>query len=784
MRPAPGDDEENAGAEAKGAAPAQGEEESPNPIEAALESTFEELGRIVARQPWVFIAASLLITVVFGAGRSILKDENRANKQWVPDGALALEHSDYVAATWPSQQRFSMWIATCADVDEASCNMLTAARMKRLFAIHKEIMDITVDGDKVVKYWDDALPGEDRVWAQFAGDWSFEGAGDMGFGGTSFNRTWLTSAQASAQNYTCLPSATGGGGCCQESLRQSCDCSSTQATCRSPAAVAPEHALCFKFGPFCAAQSVLEVFAPALSMFAPTAAYETHVASLTDPMVLQDFNGWNHVHHQNHGCYDMDGVTPGPNGEHPIAHKCICDPSLCNKASCEAGVGAQPSAVASGFTKRVWMSGCSSCDCVGYDALHPNASSAASPFNADRFDVTKVAGGLNGPPGQYTSAKSLFGFYSLNKNEVYIDSTGRVADPLAQEWERQALCKLGIPSPADSPGDGQSLEEEDCPGDPLIKFTAQFARSFGDEFGGAIRGDLVALIVAYYLMAGYLFLMLSRYDSVHSMIGMSCVALTICGMSFMSCMGLGAYVGIYNNHLNTNIPFLLLGLGIDDAFVLTSEFIRAQTLLGPDASIEDVTGMAMKGGAISILITSATDALAFLVGSSTVMPALRWFCLFAGFGIIFCFLFQIFCFVPCLVLNARRTAANRLDCFCCITAKEPHLLNEPQGCCNTIMAGYTPNRLSRFLSQTWGPLITSTQGMAATGAVFFALLVLSIIGLVSIEVDFKMEWFIPDDSYVVDFFSMVSALPASYAAPTQDEPCRRGALTDHSACAE
>ena len=31
-----------------------------------------------------------------------------------------------------------------------------------------------------------------------------------------------------------------------------------------------------------------------------------------------------------------------------------------------------------------------------------------------------------------------------------------------------------------------------------------------------------------------------------------------------------------------------------------------------------------------VLITSATDALAFLVGATTVLPALSWFCTYAG----------------------------------------------------------------------------------------------------------------------------------------------------------
>ena len=33
---------------------------------------------------------------------------------------------------------------------------------------------------------------------------------------------------------------------------------------------------------------------------------------------------------------------------------------------------------------------------------------------------------------------------------------------------------------------------------------------------------------------------------------------------------------------------------------------------------------------IEVLITSATDALAFLVGATTVLPALSWFCTYAG----------------------------------------------------------------------------------------------------------------------------------------------------------
>jgi hypothetical protein len=38
----------------------------------------------------------------------VLETENRPEKQWVPDGAIALEHSDYVKTNWPGSTRFNV----------------------------------------------------------------------------------------------------------------------------------------------------------------------------------------------------------------------------------------------------------------------------------------------------------------------------------------------------------------------------------------------------------------------------------------------------------------------------------------------------------------------------------------------------------------------------------------------------------------------------------------------------------------------------------------------------
>merc|ERR1711871_1625376 len=166
-----------------------------------------------------------------------------------------------------------------------------------------------------------------------------------------------------------------------------------------------------------------------------------------------------------------------------------------------------------------------------------------------------------------------------------------------------------------------------------------------------------------------------------------------------------------------------LGLGVDDAFVLASEYKRASKN-NPKMSIEDRVALACKYGGMSILITSATDALAFLVGSATVLPALSWFCQFSGIGVIFCFTFQITIFLPCLVLNARREETTRLDCCCCIkTERDNTLSNE-----DTALA----KGLKKFAN-----MITSTTGTVMTLLMFAAFLAVGILGMTKIYKDFK-----------------------------------------------
>lgn len=61
--------------------------------------------------------------------------------------------------------------------------------------------------------------------------------------------------------------------------------------------------------------------------------------------------------------------------------------------------------------------------------------------------------------------------------------------------------------------------------------------------------------------------------------------------------------------------------------------------INPLMTIQKRMGKTLKLAGVSILITSVTDCVAFLVSSISRLPALKSFCIFAGLGVFFDFIF-------------------------------------------------------------------------------------------------------------------------------------------------
>ena len=97
-----------------------------------------------------------------------------------------------------------------------------------------------------------------------------------------------------------------------------------------------------------------------------------------------------------------------------------------------------------------------------------------------------------------------------------------------------------------------------------------------------------------------------------------------------------------SNRVINGVPFLLLGLGMDDTFIIIGAY-RKTGLYKP---AEDRIAEAMGKAGTSIFITSMTDFFTFMLGIFSQLPAMQSFAVYASMGVLFDFLYQV-----CKLLN-------------------------------------------------------------------------------------------------------------------------------------
>ena len=114
------------------------------------------------------------------------------------------------------------------------------------------------------------------------------------------------------------------------------------------------------------------------------------------------------------------------------------------------------------------------------------------------------------------------------------------------------------------------------------------------------------------------------------------------------------------------LPLLLVAIGIDDAFVIMTAFDNVKTDCKNGISKHIAQGLSQ--GGLAITITSFTNAVEFFMGATTHIPAMRYFAIWAGVGILFNSFLQTI-FVGCMTLDASQQAAGKFDVLCCFESE-------------------------------------------------------------------------------------------------------------------
>jgi predicted RND superfamily exporter protein len=91
------------------------------------------------------------------------------------------------------------------------------------------------------------------------------------------------------------------------------------------------------------------------------------------------------------------------------------------------------------------------------------------------------------------------------------------------------------------------------------------------------------------------------------------------GGAFILAVGVCSLIGIPYGPIHTSLPFLLLGLGIDDIFVFNASWKQIHTYESNlKKPLTKRIGLALSHAGSAITVTSFTDVIAFIIGSSTV----------------------------------------------------------------------------------------------------------------------------------------------------------------------
>lgn len=125
-------------------------------------------------------------------------------------------------------------------------------------------------------------------------------------------------------------------------------------------------------------------------------------------------------------------------------------------------------------------------------------------------------------------------------------------------------------------------------------------------------------------------------------------------LASVSCaLGFFGYIGVPTTLLTIEvIPFLVLAVGVDNIFILVHTHQINPRRRGED--IPNYMGRILALVGPSMLLTSTSECLCFLIGTSSSMPAVNTFALYASLAILINFLLQITAFISLFALDMKR----------------------------------------------------------------------------------------------------------------------------------
>ncbi|XP_051872461.1 patched domain-containing protein 3-like [Pristis pectinata] len=276
-----------------------------------------------------------------------------------------------------------------------------------------------------------------------------------------------------------------------------------------------------------------------------------------------------------------------------------------------------------------------------------------------------------------------------------------------------------------------------------------------EEFEKNSKRIIPLFSVTYLLSISFSILSCMRLDSVRNKFWIAVMGVISAGLAVLTGFGLLLYCGTTFAINTASAPFLILGIGVDDMFIMLSSWQKTKV----HAKVEDRLAETYADAAVSITITTLTDVLAFYIGIMTSFRSVQSFCVYTGTTVLFCFIYNITFFGAVLALNGRREASNRhwltfrkveevpkpgasaLHAMCCVG-----------GAYDWETGAESEHPVYYFFKEYYGPFLTHRWTKAAVVLLYLGYLAGSIYGCLQIKEGIDLRNLAFDDSYVIKFY--------------------------------
>ncbi|XP_029935788.1 patched domain-containing protein 3-like [Myripristis murdjan] len=370
---------------------------------------------------------------------------------------------------------------------------------------------------------------------------------------------------------------------------------------------------------------------------------------------------------------------------------------------------------------------------IHYNANGTNQTSITFPVHTYRSKplfLGSVIGGVRTDANDsVTSARALKLFYNLEDEESTAEAT--------KAWLR-AFKRI-----FSAERNSQALE--------VSYYTS---KSRQEEIEIHTTDGFPLFLITYALAITFSVISCLRLDNVRNKVWMAVIGVVSTGLAVLSSFGLMLYIGVPFVITVANSPFLILGIGLNNMFVLVSDWQHTHV----KDPVPRRLAHSYKEAAMSITITSLSEVLKFYIGVTSDFPSVQSFCLYTSTSIIFCYIYTLTFFGAFLALNGRREASNRHWLTCMkIPSEDPHHCSDIYSICcvggeyDKDTGAEKKQPAGDFFKKYYGPFLVKPFVMAVVLCLYAGYLAVSVYGCLHIQQGIELYDLASDNSHVVTF---------------------------------